>query len=208
MVGGRERFWKGFLCLFSLILLFLFLSLGFLSHFDLLISENVSSIWNPSLNSFFIFFSQYLFDTKTLCIFIIFFFLFNFKREKVKSFLLLFIVGLTAVVSEGAKFIFSRPRPVNSLVLESSYSFPSSHSSISFVFFLLIYFYFEDKVKNKRLFLFSNLFLIILIGFSRIYLNAHYLSDVLGGYLLGAIVLVFLKNIRYKKFDSILGKLY
>ncbi len=208
MVRDKKGIYKNFLFLSLLLILFLFLSLGFLNYIDLIISENISNLWNPLLNSFFIIVSQYIFDTKVLCVFAVLFFLFNFKKDRIKSFIFLFIVGLTAVISEGAKYLFSKPRPMDSLILESSYSFPSSHSSISFVFFILIYFYFEDKIKNKKLFLFFNIFLILLIGFSRIYLNVHYLSDVFGGYLLGAIILIFLKKVKYKGFDSILGKLY
>jgi undecaprenyl-diphosphatase len=208
MVRKSKRIYNNFLFSSSLLVLFLFLSLGFLNYFDLLISENISTLWNPFFNPFFIIISQYIFDTKVLCVFTILFFFFNFKKDRIKSFLFLFIVGLTAIISEGAKYLFSKSRPINSLILETSFSFPSSHSSISFVLFLLIYFYFEDKIKNKKIFLSLNIFLILLIGFSRIYLNVHYLSDVLGGYLLGAILLIFLKKIRYKNFDSILGKLY
>lgn len=208
MVKERRCFCSGFLFLSLLFFLFLFLALGFLNYFDLVISDNISTLWNPFFNSFFIILSQYIFDTKVLCVFAILFFLFNFKKDKVKSFIFLFIVGLTAVISEGAKYLFSKPRPTDSLVLETSFSFPSSHASISFVLFILIYFYFENNFKNKKLFLSFGVFLILLIGFSRIYLNVHYLSDVLGGYLLGAIVLIFLKKIRYKNFNLILGKLY
>lgn len=208
MVRDKKGIYKNFLFLSLLLILFLFLSLGFLNSIDLIISENISNLWNTLLNFFFIIVSQYIFDTKVLCVFAVLFFLFNFKKDRIKSFIFLFIVGLTAVISEGAKYLFSKPRPMDALILESSYSFPSSHSSISFVFFILIYFYFEDKIKNKKLFLFFNIFLILLIGFSRIYLNVHYLSDVFGGYLLGAIILIFLKKVKYKGFDSILGKLY
>lgn len=208
MVRENKCVCNNYLFLFLLFCVFIFLSMNFFSFFNNLISENIPKLWNPFFNSFFILISQYIFDTKVLCFFSILFFLFSPKKNKIKSFIFLSIVGLTALISEGAKYIFGNSRPVNSLILESSFSFPSSHASISFVFFILIYFYFEEKFKNKNLFLSFNIFLILLVGFSRIYLNVHYFSDVLGGYILGAMILIFLKKIRYRSFDSLLGKLY
>ncbi|MGD1005621.1 MAG: phosphatase PAP2 family protein [Ignavibacteriaceae bacterium] len=90
------------------------------------------------------------------------------------------------------KGIFSRPRPhiVPHLVNVDSLSYPSGHSAISAIIYLsLIFIIFTLDIKRsiKISFLYSAIFLILLIGISRIYLGVHYPSDVLGGWALGLI---------------------
>lgn len=102
---------------------------------------------------------------------------------------------LTTIIGGGLiellmKEIFSRPRPqiVSHLVNVDTYSFPSGHSAISTIVYLalaFLIFKFEIKRSIKLYFLSSAIFLILLIGFSRIYLGVHFPSDVLGGWALG-----------------------
>lgn len=192
----REKSLILFLILF--VLSFIFLSFGILNFLDLKISQAIPNLWAPFFNSFFIFISQYLFDTKVLCFVSVVIFLFLFRKNKVDSLFFISTVGITAVLSESLKFVFKNSRPLVSLIIENSNSFPSSHSSVSLAFFLSIFLCFNKKVKNKNLFLILSFVLIGLIGFSRIYLNVHYLSDVLAGYFLGGIVLI--SSLLFKKF--------
>jgi len=63
-----------------------------------------------------------------------------------------------------------------------------SDALISMIFFSLLIYLFKDDIKNKVLqncFIVVNVVLIILIGFSRMYLNVHWFSDVIGGFALG-----------------------
>lgn len=92
-----------------------------------------------------------------------------------------------------AKKIVHRPRPLNAFLIEDTFAFPSGHASVAMVFYgLLAYIIMRYITKwRSRLnlaFLVSSL--IIAIGFSRLYLGVHYLSDVLGGYLVGLFWLV------------------
>ena len=94
-----------------------------------------------------------------------------------------------------SKQLVGRLRPIGGLVSESGLSFPSQHSLMALIFFSLVMFLFTKKIKNKLLkglFIFSNIFLIILVGFSRIYLRVHYFSDVVAGFALGLFWLTFL----------------
>ena len=93
------------------------------------------------------------------------------------------------------KFIFSRARPLEPLLQPAlGYSFPSGHSFVSFAFYGLLIFlsykYLETPVL-KWLIIISLSLLILLIGVSRIYLRVHYASDVLAGFSIGIIWLVF-----------------
>lgn len=93
------------------------------------------------------------------------------------------------------KNIFSRQRPFFPLVEPAlGYSFPSGHSMMSFSFYgLLIYLaarYINEKWL-KTVAIFALAALIMLIGFSRVYLRVHYASDVLAGFSVGSIWLLF-----------------
>lgn len=110
------------------------------------------------------------------------------KYEYIWS-LVIGIVGSTSCLYFG-KLIFHRPRPYVALYLEKSFSFPSGHATISVLLYGFICYVIlknSEKWKTKVNAFFITLVVIGLIGFSRLYLGVHFLSDVLGGYLLGAI---------------------
>jgi undecaprenyl-diphosphatase len=104
-----------------------------------------------------------------------------------------------AVVALGAngilKLILHRSRPdtlyVQSMAIKS-YSFPSGHAFGSMVFYGLIAYLAYQQFSQP----FNSLvpvvlgLLIITIGISRIFLGAHFPSDVVSGWLLGALALV------------------
>lgn len=109
-----------------------------------------------------------------------------------------YLVTFTISLFLGETFVFfiknlaerSRPPFSQALTFESSYSFPSAHTFIAFSFFgLLTYFFFHTiKGKFKKIFiLVFGIALIMLIGFSRIYLGAHWPSDVIASFLAGII---------------------
>jgi undecaprenyl-diphosphatase len=92
------------------------------------------------------------------------------------------------------KFIFHRQRPLDPLLKEAKgLSFPSGHALMSVTFYgLLIYIIFKT-VRNKELkwtLICLLILLIMIIGFSRIYLRVHYASDVAAGYCIGFLWLV------------------
>lgn len=92
------------------------------------------------------------------------------------------------------KNIVQRPRPDGyRLISETGYSFPSGHSMISTAFYGLIIYFIYKYVKNKKVkYLLCILLsaLIVIIGFSRIYLGVHYASDVIAGFLVSIAYLI------------------
>lgn len=87
------------------------------------------------------------------------------------------------------KEFFHRPRPhLFTLIAENSYSFPSGHAMNSFVFYTAIAYFILRASNNITLAFVTSgiaIIIIVLIGISRIYLGAHYPSDVIAGYVGG-----------------------
>jgi membrane-associated phospholipid phosphatase len=83
------------------------------------------------------------------------------------------------------KNVFQRPRPHfgDSILTFSSYGFPSGHTMAATCFYGVVAAFLVWKIRawpGRVLVVAIAGILILLVGFSRIYLGAHYLSDVLG----------------------------
>jgi undecaprenyl-diphosphatase len=83
------------------------------------------------------------------------------------------------------KYVFHRARPHfdDPMLTLTSYSFPSGHTKTATVLYGVLAAFLVVRTKSWRrrvLVIFAASLLIALVGFSRIYLGAHYLSDVLG----------------------------
>ena len=124
-----------------------------------------------------------------------------YKEHKKDALIFGFILFFGIILNLMLKDAFQRPRPnFQPLVHETSYSFPSGHSMNSFIFYTSVSYFIFRKAKNKKVgyFLITiSILLIGAVGLSRIYLGAHYPSDVAGGYAAGLIwfaaILVFEK---------------
>ncbi len=92
------------------------------------------------------------------------------------------------------KVALHRQRPPGIAVFtEASFSFPSGHATVASAFYGFIVYYLWRQTQNWNIrlnLLFGGSALILAIGFSRLYLGVHFLSDVLGGYLLGFLWLI------------------
>jgi membrane-associated phospholipid phosphatase len=88
------------------------------------------------------------------------------------------------------KAAFERPRPQFSdpLATAAGFSFPSGHAMVSLTVYGALAFVVVAGVRSRRvrvLVLGSAVALVIAIGFSRLYLGVHYVSDVVAAYCAG-----------------------
>lgn len=147
------------------------------------------------------FLNQYL-------IFILFFTVLylTYRINKSRVFDFILASGLAVLISEGIKYVVNRPRPDPSF--EGS-SFPSSHTSVAFVAFFFYLFcvknpkWLSGKLKiggggmtvDRSKFIWSlTVFMVlleaVLVGLLRVYVGAHYLTDVVAGIFVGFIAVL------------------
>ncbi|PKL37837.1 MAG: hypothetical protein CVV44_16015 [Spirochaetae bacterium HGW-Spirochaetae-1] len=103
---------------------------------------------------------------------------------------------VSSVINDMTKEIFQNPRPdpaylvdgireLNITYKPKGPGFPSGHTQGALTFWgSIIYF------NRTRVMIILSALLIILIPYSRIYLGVHYLGDVIGGYIIGALCLL------------------
>ena len=103
---------------------------------------------------------------------------------------LFFLILLSTWLNEGLKNLFALPRPDPSIVEHKveavGYGFPSNHAQTGAV---VVWGYLAAQIR-RWWFTLVAMIVILLIGFSRIYLGVHFTQDVLGGWLLGLLVLL------------------
>ncbi len=116
------------------------------------------------------------------------------KKQKYILPLLLTVAG-TGLTVYLTKLLIHRVRPSGDIAyyLEETFSFPSGHSAVAVALYGYITYLLLKETVGRKLrtnILFTGIFLVFLIGLSRLYLGVHFLSDVLGGYLIGLIWLI------------------
>lgn len=103
--------------------------------------------------------------------------------EKKLSKVLLIATFLTRLLADGLKILVARPRPSGAELL--TYSFPSGHAALSFMAAAVLGY----RYKELRVW-----FLVLagVVAMSRVFLELHYLSDVVAGAVLGYVIGVFM----------------
>jgi undecaprenyl-diphosphatase len=118
--------------------------------------------------------------------------LFIFGKDEYRKIVILCILALifSYYVSEILKILIARPRPflilygVNHLTDINGFSFPSGHAVTAFAACTIF------GIKFKQIYVFMAF--ACLVGFSRIYLGAHYPSDVIFGAFIGILCSLFI----------------
>ena len=92
------------------------------------------------------------------------------------------------------KQLFQRKRPLSPLLKAAKgLSFPSGHAIMAVTFYGLVIYIFQHSIPIDWLNWFVTILLVVLIlliGFSRVYLRVHYASDVAAGFIIGLLWLL------------------
>lgn len=173
------------------------LNLEQLSIVDDAVYQSLSSIQSPFATAFFTICTN-LVHPMTLLVFSLILVAFIPAKEYRIPALANLIVAVT--LNLGLKQLFVRPRPENvtQFVTEAGHSFPSGHTMAATCFYGFLIFLIIKLCKNKRLrticcSLLS--LLILLIAASRVYLGAHYFTDVFGGICISIVYLVIFTSL-------------
>jgi undecaprenyl-diphosphatase len=137
----------------------------------------------------------YIFDITSLAAISLILAVYLFYRNYGKyGVLLLAAMGGDALIVSIAKTLIHSPRPLNGLLYDTGFSFPSGHTTASIVFCGLLTCLAWRRWKSSKAKIASTTLSVItvsIVAFDRIYLNVHWLSDVVGGCLLGLFWLTF-----------------
>jgi undecaprenyl-diphosphatase len=117
------------------------------------------------------------------------------RRAWVEALGLIAAFAGAGLLDAALKLWFHRDRPSVewALARESTFSFPSGHATLSLVVYGMILYLILRLSHSRLLDVTATLIalpLILVIGVSRVYLGVHYPSDILAGYLAGAIWLL------------------
>jgi undecaprenyl-diphosphatase len=117
------------------------------------------------------------------------------RRERVIAVGWIVALGGGGIFDVLLKQLFNRPRPPLTIMYTSATgpSFPSGHAMGAIIAYGMLAYIIKIHSRARALNTSTIIITVVLvtaIGFSRLYLGVHYLSDVLGGYTVGAIWLM------------------
>lgn len=102
-------------------------------------------------------------------------------------------LSVTVIVVHATKLIFRRPRPASLdllIPMPTDWSFPSAHTAQATAVFLAVAIIAIRSLPSAWgwIFAVASTLVIVGVGWSRVYLQVHYLSDVIAGFVLAAII--------------------
>lgn len=115
-----------------------------------------------------------------------------YRRRWRDAILLIVTCGGGALLNMGLKIAFHRARPAAAAAFAvDPWSFPSGHAMNAMIGYgLLAYVLIERFPQRRRAIIGAAGALVALIGFARLYLGVHYVSDVIAGYAAGLVWLM------------------
>lgn len=183
--------------LISLLLIMIFVKLGKMETFDTTIYNIITYHTSSFLDNMF---HVFTFFGSTIGVILLCLVILIIMKNKKMALTTVGCVGISTIVNFIIKITFQRERPmVRKLVEETTYSFPSGHTMAAVSLYgILIFFIVHSNLEKRKKILFSTLLslLILAVCISRIYLGAHFASDVLGGVLSSIAILITITSFK------------
>ncbi|HEO6054696.1 TPA: phosphatase PAP2 family protein [Streptococcus agalactiae] len=159
-----------------------------ISYLDNITSAFFQSIRNPDLINLMTIISTVVSPLTTSLIALVILGYQYFLNQRIAVWLFMLFFGTNALALL-LKDIIARHRPMNQLVFDSGYSFPSGHTISTFLLMILVLVVARQRLRrvlSQVVFVIFALVILASVIFSRLYLENHFLTDILGSLLLGA----------------------
>lgn len=124
------------------------------------------------------------------------------KKHKDDAYMMILNLVNIVILNKGIKYLVRRERPIDMLIEKGGFSFPSGHSMLSIgVYGFIVFLIWKSNLEKKYKIIFTVFFsiLVLVVGYTRLYLGVHYPSDVIGGYLITSVYLIIFITIINKK---------
>jgi membrane-associated phospholipid phosphatase len=163
---------------------------------DWLLGAEASWVNHSTLIAWWLTWCCYLYVLAPVCLMLIIVASFS-KKWRARTLFAILSLVVSWRGADALQKIFARPRRLDWVVKhETAFSFPSSHAAIVFGFYLVLAaFVWQSGLRYRR----AAATLIAVLGagiiWSRLALGAHYLTDLLGGALLGVAVVGVLASL-------------
>lgn len=197
-------------CLLIFILLSLYVVAEPPQFLDIHISKEMQENQNGFLNNIMIGISWFGRTTVSVIIVLLLSLFFILKKQRNEA-LLIISTLFSGIIGLALKMLINRPRPTKDIVVlleDTKYqSFPSGHVLFYTVFFgSLILIILSTNIFTRKVRTISALACLSMIFFgaiSRVYLGAHWFTDVLGGFILGIMFLFITGHYYLNSLDTI-----
>lgn len=159
-----------------------------ISYLDNITSAFFQSIRNPDLTNLMTIISTVVSPLTTSLIALVILGYQYFLNQRIAVWLFMLFFGTNALALL-LKDIIARHRSMNQLVFDSGYSFPSGHTISTFLLMILVLVVARQRLRrvlSQVVFVIFALVILASVIFSRLYLENHFLTDILGSLLLGA----------------------
>lgn len=163
---------------------------SFLSRLDIWVSRLVdhSHTWYAIGISKWI---SNIFSPTTLAVASVLLLIWTFRRRlRHEAMVILLSYPIGVILGYVVKEVVGRDRPGLMVVKAGGHSFPSGHATAAALFFSLIIYLAFKHVKNpfwREISISASIIMAIIVALTRVYLNVHWLTDVVAGLALGAL---------------------
>lgn len=185
------------------VILCILVKLDLLSNIDESVYKFITSNMNNTTTNIYkviTFFGSTIFMVG-LCVLLLV--LFIILKKNIYGYIISGTLIFSTIMNNVIKVIIRRERPIYMIVKETTFSFPSGHTMASVSMYGILIYLINKSNTNKKLKIILSIILgmiPLMVATSRIYLGAHYFSDILGAIMLATIVLLIsTKYIKDKK---------